>query len=269
MLQPKKEALRFNENKIKMHLLENINPFLEDVARVLEYGSIKYDDINWMKGFSYNSILSSLKRHFFAWRKGEQLDAESGLPHLAHVGCNLAFLDMMQRIYPQGDDRFDNNLLILEKKIGLDIDEVICDFVGGYCKRYDMDRTAVQHWNFDRNFKKRYAELCEDKDFWMSLEPINKGFIFEPDCYISNRACPPEWTEEWLDRNNFPAAPVFHTSDKAEIYQQRELDLFIDDNIRNFKSILDVKGRCLLMDALHNQKFKVGDRRIFNLNSIK
>ena len=32
-------------------------------------------------------------RHLIAWRKGELIDPESKLPHLAHAGCNLIFLN--------------------------------------------------------------------------------------------------------------------------------------------------------------------------------
>jgi hypothetical protein len=35
---------------------------------------------------------AALGRHFNAWRSGEEIDPESGLPHLAHVLCNAVFL---------------------------------------------------------------------------------------------------------------------------------------------------------------------------------
>jgi hypothetical protein len=44
-------------------------------------------------------------RHLAAWQRGEENDAESGLPHLAHAMCNLRMLTLYAENYPQGDDR--------------------------------------------------------------------------------------------------------------------------------------------------------------------
>lgn len=89
---PKKElgALRYNSGKIRMSLVPpSLNTY---VGSVLTYGAVKYDAHNWRKGFPWSSILDSLKRHLTAFESGEDFDEESGLPHLAHIGCNVAFL---------------------------------------------------------------------------------------------------------------------------------------------------------------------------------
>jgi hypothetical protein len=36
--------------------------------------------------------MAALLRHINAWRRGEKCDDESGLHHLAHALCNVAFL---------------------------------------------------------------------------------------------------------------------------------------------------------------------------------
>ena len=69
-----------------------VDPFaLEDMARVLTYGAIKYDRYNW-KNVEEHRYVSALMRHLQAYRKGEKLDDESGISHLAHVMVNAMFL---------------------------------------------------------------------------------------------------------------------------------------------------------------------------------
>ena len=65
----------------------------ESMARVLEYGCLKYDKNNWRKGYIDKfSSADSLYRHLRQVIIGEELDAESGLPHIGHIMCNIMFL---------------------------------------------------------------------------------------------------------------------------------------------------------------------------------
>ena len=64
---------------------------IETIARVLDYGARKYDRNNWQKG-SFTRYASAALRHVFARMKGERLDEESGLPHLAHAACCILFM---------------------------------------------------------------------------------------------------------------------------------------------------------------------------------
>jgi hypothetical protein len=65
---------------------------IEQVARVMDHGAIKYGRNNWRKGCSYIRMLSAAWRHIVEWMNGNKLDEESGLPHLAHAVCCLLFL---------------------------------------------------------------------------------------------------------------------------------------------------------------------------------
>jgi hypothetical protein len=58
----------------------------------MTYGALKYEKNNWRKGFDYSSVCDSLERHYASWKEGEDFDAESGLPHLAHIAWNIAVL---------------------------------------------------------------------------------------------------------------------------------------------------------------------------------
>lgn len=66
---------------------------LRDVVRVISYGANKYGDDNWRQvPNGRNRYSAAAMRHFTAWRLGEDVDPESGLPHLAHACCSLLFL---------------------------------------------------------------------------------------------------------------------------------------------------------------------------------
>jgi hypothetical protein len=65
---------------------------LVEIAKVMEFGAKKYSLDNWRKGFAWMRIMGSLLRHLYAWARGEDLDPETGLSHIAHAGCNILFL---------------------------------------------------------------------------------------------------------------------------------------------------------------------------------
>ncbi len=83
-------AVKFDQDKLMMELLP-VRP-IEDIAGVLTFGAKKYSERNWEQGFNYSRTYGALQRHLHAWYKGEDIDPESGLTHLAHAGCCLMFL---------------------------------------------------------------------------------------------------------------------------------------------------------------------------------
>ena len=76
---------------------------LEEIAKVLEFGSRKYSDWNWTRGFKWSRLYSSTLRHLFAHMRGEKLDPETGLSHLAHAGANVLFL-IYHELHTVGED---------------------------------------------------------------------------------------------------------------------------------------------------------------------
>lgn len=66
---------------------------LIDIARVREYGTEKYGDPENWRQVQPERYVDALLRHTVAYvRDRKAVDAESGLPHLWHMACNLAFL---------------------------------------------------------------------------------------------------------------------------------------------------------------------------------
>lgn len=89
MEENKEKGLRYNEGKPRWSLV-NFKSILP-MVRVLEFGAKKYGDENWKLGLDKNPLLESAMRHLTAIIDGEEIDSESGLPHSAHVMCNMMF----------------------------------------------------------------------------------------------------------------------------------------------------------------------------------
>nr|DAO16699.1 MAG TPA: hypothetical protein [Caudoviricetes sp.] len=62
------------------------------VAEVRMFGTEKYHDPDNWKEVEPPRYLDALYRHLLAYIGGEECDLESGLSHLAHMGCNISFL---------------------------------------------------------------------------------------------------------------------------------------------------------------------------------
>lgn len=73
-------------------------------ARVFEFGKKKYAAWNWTKGMPWSVPLACAARHLLALDRGEDLDEDSGLPHLGHFWCNVIMLYTFEKTYPEGDD---------------------------------------------------------------------------------------------------------------------------------------------------------------------
>lgn len=86
-----------DEGKLRLDL---IPPEVEEaLAKVLTFGAEKYNEENWKKGIQYKRVYGAIKRHLLAWRKGEMLDSESGMPHLWHALTELSFLVYYEEHY--------------------------------------------------------------------------------------------------------------------------------------------------------------------------
>lgn len=63
----------------------------EGIVKILMYGAKKYARNNWQKVENRRNF-AALLRHLVKWQEGEELDPESGLPHLDHAACDLMFI---------------------------------------------------------------------------------------------------------------------------------------------------------------------------------
>lgn len=98
------EGLKYDTGKPPIDLVDSET--ILAIATVLAYGAIKYEPHNWRKGIAWSRLYAGVQRHLLAFWAGEEIDPESGLPHLAHAGCGLMFLQWHSNHRADLDDRW-------------------------------------------------------------------------------------------------------------------------------------------------------------------
>lgn len=273
------KGLRHDQGKLRYDLTEP--HAIEEIVKIFTAGSMKYAPRNWEKGMSWSKVIACAKRHLAAVEKGIDHDFDpdcegcknknctnhTGALHAAQAAWNMLALATYFRTYPQGDDR--NHSYLNRPKIGLDIDDVLSDFIPYYSKK--SGDKIPSNWNFDSNIGEKLKK--KDKKFWMDIPAkINSdALLFEPHCYITARSIPVSWTKAWLKKNGFPDAKVYSVGigkSKVEAAKDSGIDIFVDDNYHNFVELNKNGVCCFLMSAEHNKKYNVGYKRINSLNEL-
>jgi hypothetical protein len=94
---------KFDGEKTRTDLL-SIQALL-GTADILTMGAKKYGDRNWEKGLSWSRVFGACLRHLFAFWLKQDLDEESGKPHLDHAACCIMFLQTYYKTKTGKDDR--------------------------------------------------------------------------------------------------------------------------------------------------------------------
>ncbi len=99
------KAIKNDALKPRMSLIPQLAKY--DVAKVMTYGEEKYASYNWMNGFKWTLLADAVDRHLTAFLCGEDIDPESGLPHLAHLACSVMMALENTYHHPELDDRWE------------------------------------------------------------------------------------------------------------------------------------------------------------------
>lgn len=302
-MENKNRGLRYNSGKLRYELLPE-GP-IKEIIRVYTHGAHKYtvykdeagnkilgkdiplEDVaakrlevvedgsgNWRKGMSWMETLACAERHIAQFKAGEDIDPDPRMltPHLANAAWNLIAVLEFMNTHPEFDDR---KLKYLDvPNIGLDIDEVIADWVGAWTKLHKIN--MPKSWFFDRDIVAKFKKMEKDRTldkFYLSLNPKIKSedIPFEPHCYVTSRPVKTEITEKWLDLHGFPARPVITVplgTSKVEVMKKAGVDVFVDDRYDNFKELNKAGIVTYLWDAPHNQRYDVGYKRIKTLRDL-
>lgn len=263
----KEAGLRFNQGKLRYDLLHPVST--EGVVKILTKGSYKYAPRNWEKGMAWTSVLASLKRHLAAFEKGIDFDEETGEKHIDHIACNVHFLQAYYKIAPQFDDR--PHSYLEGKRIGLDIDDVLADFVPAFSKAAGVPNPDSWYFGYPQLAKEMIAQGFDYDEFMLNLprkiEPMD--IPFEPKCYITSRDLTDiKIAEEWIKKNGFPQVKVIQTTDKVSAAKDMNLDIFVDDKFDTFVEMNKAGILCYLMDMPHNARYDVGFKRIKSLKEL-
>lgn len=96
---------------------------LAKVARHYGIGAQKYEAHNWRRGYEWSKSYAALMRHLTAFWGGEDIDEETGSPHMAavtfHALALLTFMDEQREF----DDRYKPGPSPLAQKLLDDLDD--------------------------------------------------------------------------------------------------------------------------------------------------
>lgn len=86
-----KDLAAVRDNKPRLDLLEHCADV--QIAAAMADGARKYKKKNYRTTPIQGSVYGgAIRRHVGAWLAGEDIDPQSGLPHLAHIGANVHVL---------------------------------------------------------------------------------------------------------------------------------------------------------------------------------
>lgn len=97
------QSAKADAGKLQLTLVPR--QIIKDIAEVRMYGNEKYHSPdNWMF-VEKERYRDALFRHFLAYLDDPQgVDEESGLPHLSHIACNVAFLCELEKEDNENED---------------------------------------------------------------------------------------------------------------------------------------------------------------------
>jgi len=228
-----------------------------------------------MENKKWSELISELNEHLLKFENGEDFYEENGILkfHIKKVRDISGELVKLYHIFPQGDDR--NHLYLNIPKIGLDIDEVLADWLPAWMKKFNI-KSVPTTWFFDNKIKERFEELRakgELDEFFLNLKPRIKPeeIPFEPHCYITSRPVSSEVSRLWLEKNGFPMRPVYTVppnETKSEVALREGVEWFVDDGYHNFIELNKAGICCYLWDTPHNRKYDVGFKRIKDFKQL-
>lgn len=93
------DAATGGQKGVKLTQVGALDPVaLIELGRVAGMGANKYSAFNYLKGFDWAHAYNAMQRHANLFWAGEDRDAESGLPHIAHAAwMALALLSFYLR----------------------------------------------------------------------------------------------------------------------------------------------------------------------------
>jgi len=146
----------------------------------------------------------------------------------------------------------------MKEKIYLDIDDVVAEFQGGYCERFN--KQPAKSWDENREEMNSHLQILRrEKIFWTNL-PTKHIPNFHPKGYLSARSIPKAWTYKFMCNNKLPGRrninQVPWNVSKIDKLKELGCQIFIDDKIETFEDCHKNGIFCLLMDASHNQNYE-------------
>jgi len=132
-------------DKIPIHLFP-VTAVIYGTMALLD-GALKYGRANWRAaGVRASIYYDALNRHMSKWFEGQDIDEDSGLPHLAHaMACIVILIDAIEAGKLKDDRMYKGGYLELLKKMTPEVKRL---------KEKYKDKNP-KHWTIDDNEKEK------------------------------------------------------------------------------------------------------------------
>ncbi len=97
-------GVKDNRSKPRVDLIPS-RPLMA-VGKVLAFGARKYKPHNWRLGLGWSDTYASAMRHLLSFMDGDDIDPESGEPHIINALCQVLFLAEYYLTDTGTDDRW-------------------------------------------------------------------------------------------------------------------------------------------------------------------
>ena len=172
--------------------------------------------------------------------------------------------------------------------IGIDIDDTIAntyDVLFNYAQNYtindigkeikNVDRNCITHmyctefhnWNQkeDKEFLEKYYEktVLNVQPKMYAVENIKKlkengdSIYLITARFLSDKFDVEKLTKEWLEKYKIPYDKlILNSQNKVIVAQENEIDIFIDDSIKNCTQMANAEIKTYMMDTIVNKNFE-------------
>ena len=162
------------------------------------------------------------------------------------------------------------------KKIGLDIDGVIANFMLAWHELYPEIPSDPDRYDFDENIMQRFDDMREAEtldDFYLKIKPLLKPeeLPFDIVCYVTARPVETKITEQWINACGFPKKKIITVptgTSKVDAMKDAGIEIFIDDHYGNFSELNNAGIVTYLYTQPWNIKHDVGNMRLNSLNDL-
>jgi len=156
-------------------------------------------------------------------------------------------------------------------RIGLDIDGVLANFDTHLLNYLDYkDKTPPKIYD-DPRIMEGLPKVEKNIMFWLTMPPLIEGkkLDFNPVIYVTKRPIYTHITKQWLNRHEFPDAPIVTVGMKGDKTPHLidKVDFYIEDSYDNYMELNKNGINCFLLTTRYNKQHKVS-KRINSINEI-